>query len=139
MTTMIFRWNSVVTRHEVEVTDVTIRILDKDNETHKIYLKGKWSWDDEGNMYAHDTVYTADRLLDREEYLLTYAGLRIPRCNIKNCKFDTTTRIESANYTNLGIKDWGLFEWFCFVVVVCFFLGILTLFVLCIVDGVIFK
>lgn len=115
----MFHWNNSYTEKEVEVDDLTIVIVDKDDASHSIKREGVYWWEQPyEEPTACDTADIATRFIERHEYLCTDAGLHIPRCNIKNVKFkDQKKRVVVASWEHLGIRNWGTFEWLSFLFV----------------------
>lgn len=130
----MIRWKSAWTMKQVEVTDLIIEILDKDDKIHTMRRKCGWYWDDfETGPKPKDLKMSAEYMLERDEYLITDAGLRIPRCNIKHVEFkDQPKRTVEAEWCHLGVRDWGSFEWIAFTFCSGVITVILGIFGLCI-------
>lgn len=137
-----FGWNDKeVYLNPVALYDVKATIIDKDDNKHNFVVKGKYhqSFADSDRVFAISTESLADSILERQEYLRTIAGLKIPRCNIKHVTYERFNhREETPSYTNLGIKNWRSFEWFVVLFVgglATAFLGMMALMIYCKATG----
>lgn len=109
------RWNSAeVKLNSVVVYDVLATIVDKDGVEHTKIFKGDYTyglWDTDF-AYTINTRSQADKYFERNEYVTTDAGLKIPRCNIKHIKYSIISETEvTPSHTVLGLRDWPWYDW----------------------------
>lgn len=110
-------WKTITQNHgpELILTDTEMHILDKDGQTHVRTIEGDWScWG-----FRDDTPYVissrerASSYLERNEYIVTDADLRIPRCNVKTVEFkQINERKVQPTQDFRGIPDWHAGDWF---------------------------
>lgn len=124
---------------KIEVYDLKINILDKDNNIHTKTLQGGWRFGEDivgntTNPHAIDLVYKADYIiLQHKEYIITDKGLRIPRCNIKNVSYEKINQeMVQPSRTFRGIPDWNSYDWFAFT----FMSGVLGFFSLLVFSAI---